>query len=130
MQADRKVFEVRIRNYLDVRIVVFEGELDLYNSHKAKEALQALMDGGAAKLLLNLSRVTYIDSSGIGILLYCHMGAKRLGRQMRIVGMNRKVLRVMELTKLLGVLPVAESERAAVESMGTPVPSSSAAPRA
>jgi anti-anti-sigma factor len=66
--------------------------------------------------------VTYIDSSGIGILLYCHMAVKKLGRQMRIVGMNRKVLRVMELTKLLGVLPVAETERAAVEAMGTKAP--------
>jgi len=50
------------------------------------------------------------------------MTVKKLGRQLRIVGMNRKVLRVMELTKLIGVLPVAENERAAVEAMGTKAP--------
>jgi anti-anti-sigma factor len=122
MQTDEKPFEMRMRTYADVQIVVFQGELDMYNSHMAKAAVQAVIDRGTRKLLLNLSRVTYIDSSGIGILLYCHMTVKKLGLELRIVGMNRKVLRVMELTKLIGVLPVAENEREAVEAMGTKPP--------
>lgn len=117
MDANGNDFQMRLRMHQDVYVIVFQGELDMYNSHRARNALQGVMDRGARKLVLNLSRVSYIDSSGIGILLYCHMMTRKTERELRIVGMNRKVLRVMELTKLLGVLPIADSEQEAVASL-------------
>ena len=50
-------------------VVELAGELDLYNAHAVREALLSQAERGPDRLVVDLSRVTFIDSTGIGVLI-------------------------------------------------------------
>jgi anti-anti-sigma factor len=67
--------------------------------------------------ILNLKKVTYVDSSGIGAILAIHAMLAQAGMHFRIVHVSRPVQRVLELTKLVGFLPIMSNEMEAIESI-------------
>lgn len=75
------------------------GEYDIYRRDELTQALEAAQDAHVA--VLDFSDVPYIDSTAIGCLvrLKKHMGEKGPGI-IRIVGAQRNVLRILELTRL------------------------------
>lgn len=98
-------------NRMDPGILKVEvsGEMDLYNSHELKTLLTDHIESGREPLLLDLHDLTYIDSSGISVLLYAFTQCKK--RQLGLVFLNIRgsVKRVIELTSLSGFFPIAES---------------------
>lgn len=79
-----------------------------------KEKLQqAIIDKGIKKLVLNLSDVKMITSSGIGIFLNINQSLKS---QLRLAAANEEVKKVLELTKVTSVIKLMETISAAEES--------------
>lgn len=85
----------------DLVIAALEDEVDLFTSEKVREAGERLLDGGCRCLVVDTSRLTYIDSSGITALLalwqrlYQRQGALimvipdgHVKRRMRILGLD------------------------------------------
>jgi anti-anti-sigma factor len=93
----------------DITIVRLLGDMDLYNSGPLKEKMLSLWAIGARKLILDLSGLRYIDSSGIGVLLYVFSSSQKRKVHVYFANVSGSVLRVITLTKLTGFLPIVKS---------------------
>jgi len=95
---------------LDGRIVLGE------ESNSLREKLKSLIAEGKKKIVLNMAEIKYIDSTGLGTLVAAHLSAKNQGASMRLCHLGKKFHEVMQLTKLLTVFDVYDTEAAAVSS--------------
>jgi anti-sigma B factor antagonist len=95
---------------LDGRIVLGE------ESNSLREKLKSLIAGGKKKIVLNLANIKYIDSAGLGTLVAAHLSAKNQGASVRLSQLGNKFHEVLQMTKLLTVFDVYDSEAAAVSS--------------
>ncbi|HXN25423.1 MAG TPA: STAS domain-containing protein [Candidatus Dormibacteraeota bacterium] len=95
---------------LDGRIVLGE------ESNSLREKVKSLLAAGKKKIVLNMSNVTYIDSAGLGTLVASHHSAKTQGSGLRLSNLGAKFQEVLQVTKLLTVFEVFDSETAAIQS--------------
>ena len=77
--------------------------------------LQAIGEG-PAKLLINLGEVTTIDSSGVGELVSAYTTVTNRGGKLKLVNMPPKVSDILQITQLITVFEVFETEDEAVQS--------------
>ncbi len=102
---DPAPFRVRSESSAEAVRVVAEGEIDL---DAAPELRAAIAEAGASEqrsVLLDLSQVTFIDSSGIGVLVEAAQSAEAGGHELRIIGCPA-IDRVIEITGLRERLPL------------------------
>ncbi len=95
---------------LDGRIVLGE------ESNSLRGKLRSLIAEGKKKIVLNMAEIKYIDSTGLGTLVAAHLSAKNQGASVRLCHLGKKFHEVMQLTKLLTVFDVYDTEAAAVSS--------------
>ena len=101
--------ELKIRKNGDVYIIDVTGEMDLYNSYKLKELVMKMLEKSVKNFVINLEQVDYIDSSGIGALIYICSTIKKMNLNLAIANIHGYVKKVIELTKLMGYFPIANS---------------------
>ena len=95
------------------------GEIDMATAPRFRQRLLALISGGAQNVVIDLSGVDYIDSTGLGVLMG---GAKRVrsaGGDIRLVITGSRLADLIELTRLDRVLDMFDSVSAATESPGS-----------
>ena len=97
-------------------IMRIEGEIDLYNAPEIKDTIKKHIDSGKTLILINLGKVSYIDSSGIGALISSLSYLKKVGGSLKISNVYASVKRVFELTKLTSFFEIFETEEAALGS--------------
>ena len=103
-----------------VTVVALSGRIVLgEESNALREKLKSLAAGGATKVVLNMTEVEYIDSSGLGTLVAAHLSAQNAGASVRLSNLGNKFYEVMQVTKLLTVFDVYDTEAAAVASFST-----------
>lgn len=98
--------------------VTISGDLDLYNATRVKEEALRLWSEGKRKIIADLKQLDYIDSSGIGVLLYLYTSSQKRHAHVVFANVSGSVLKVITLTKLVGFLPIAETIEEAVERLG------------
>lgn len=106
--------EIKTRENSSIFVIDVIGDMDLYSSFRLKELVDKLTNENVKKFIINLDEVSYIDSSGVGSLIYINSLCKKKDISFKIVNVKGTVKRVIELTKLLGYLPIANSEEDAV----------------
>ncbi|GGN32605.1 anti-sigma factor antagonist [Streptomyces kronopolitis] len=99
-------------------VVVLAGEVDLCLVPELREVIDALTAEDRAWLVLDLEQVTFMDSSGLGVLVYGIRGAEALGGGLRLAGPGVQVRRLLELTGLDGVVEVYEDVAGACKAPG------------
>jgi len=82
------------------------GEIDLYNAYRLKDAVNSILERKTCPFVCNLKKVTYVDSSGIGALLSINAALSQRRILFRIVNVPPFVMKIMELTRLVGFLPI------------------------
>jgi anti-anti-sigma factor len=85
------------------------GRLNMVAAPDLREQLRSLVQSGSARLVVDLSGVESIDSSGLGALISGLKAARNAGGDLRISGPNTQVMAVLELTNLNRVLKPRES---------------------
>jgi len=106
----------------DVTVLEMVGKIALGESQRVETVVQDLLRQNDRKLIFDLSRVTHMDSTGIGVLAYCFGTLNRCGGEMRVAGATGKVLHLLQITRLDTVLPLHPSVDAAFASLGVPPP--------
>jgi anti-sigma B factor antagonist len=96
---------------LSGRITMGEGTLVL------RQHIQKLLAGGNRKFLLNLADVDYIDSSGLGELVTSFTTVRNQGGQLKLLNLTRRVQDLLQITKLLTVFEVFNSEAEALKTL-------------
>lgn len=92
------------------------------DSQRVETMVQDLLRQDEKRIILDISRVDHLDSTGIGILAYCYGTINRSGGDLRIAGASGKVLHLLQITRLDGVLPLCDSVEAACASLGVNPP--------
>jgi anti-sigma B factor antagonist len=105
----REVDGVTVLN-LEGRIVLGE------ESNALREQVKNLLAAGKRKVVLNMGQVTYIDSAGLGTLVASHHSARTQGATLRLSNLGKKFQEILQVTKLLTVFEVYDSEAAAISS--------------
>jgi anti-sigma B factor antagonist len=98
-----------------VSVVAPRGRLDLSSAPAFREQVRQLVDSGAARLVVDLGEVTFIDSSGLGSIIAGLKAARQAGGDLRIARGNQQVLLVLDLTSLDRVLRPYETVEEALE---------------
>lgn len=109
--------ELKIRKNANNYIIDVNGEMDLYNSYKLKELVMKMLEKKVERFIINLENVDYIDSSGIGALIYICSTIKKMSLKLIITNIHGSVKKVIELTKLMGYFPITNSIEEAILQM-------------
>ncbi|HOX48852.1 MAG TPA: STAS domain-containing protein [Spirochaetia bacterium] len=109
--------ELKIRKSGESYIIDVNGEMDLYNSYRLKELVMRMLEKKVERFIINLENVDYIDSSGIGALIYICSTIKKMNLKLVITNIHGSVKKVIELTKLMGYFPITQSIEEALERM-------------
>jgi anti-sigma B factor antagonist len=110
--------ELKITEENGCSIIAVEGELDLYNAFKLKELTMKLVSRVVRGIIINLAETKYIDSSGIGSIIYSYALCKNNKIAFFLTDVHGSVRRVIELTKLIGFLPIVENQQEALNLIG------------
>jgi anti-sigma B factor antagonist len=105
--------EISTRKEEACTIIDLSGEVDIHGTPRLKETLTSLTKEGTPKLLVNLSKVTYIDSSGLGVLVGALKEATKEGGRLVLAGMTRDVKTVFDLTRLAKFFEIYDVEATA-----------------
>jgi len=101
----------------DVTVMDAVGRITLGEGASAfRDAIRDLATKGDKKILVNLSEVSYIDSSGIGEMVSSYTTVTNHGGQLKLLGLNKRVKDLLQITKLYTVFEVFDDEATAVRS--------------
>ena len=98
-------------------VVVLGGEVDIYTAPRFRECMLELLDDGVVQLVVDLSAVTFIDSTALGVLIGGVRRINSAGGAMSLVVGSRPVERVLGITGLDRVFAIHKTREAAVEAM-------------
>ena len=99
------------RQHNDVTILYPAGKITLGDGdQELGEAVRTTLEQGARKVLINFSKVSYLDSSGVGELVGCYTSVKGKGGELRICGMNSRIFSLITMTSLHSVFDVKDTE--------------------
>lgn len=102
-----------------VMIVDLAGKIALGESNRAlHEAIRGLTAGGEKNILLNLSNVTLIDSSGLGELVASYASVERSGGALKLANLSDRFIELIHITKLYTVFDIFDNEADALASFG------------
>ena len=93
-------FDIRSQHEGDTCAVKLAGELDVYSAPRLKDAMASAIDSGCVNVVIDLCDVTFIDSSGLGVIVGGLQKVRLLDGSMRIVCDNDSVLKIFKLTGL------------------------------
>jgi anti-sigma B factor antagonist len=93
-------------------VVVLEGDVDLASSPEARKAVLSSLERGS--VMVDLSAVDYIDSSGVASLVEGYQISKDKGVRFGLVGVSESALMVLQLAHLDKVFPIFPSVKAAL----------------
>jgi anti-sigma B factor antagonist len=95
-------------------IVDCSGEIDLHRSTGFQQALMKILDEKPQKIVINLSDVSYMDSSGVASLVKLLSRTRSSGTGLSLLSPTPKVMSVLQITRLDSVFDICESEEEAV----------------
>lgn len=100
-----------------IPVLRLSGELDLRNVPEVRRAIRELIDEGSVNIIINLSNLDFIDSSGLGVLVG---GLARVREKQGVIKLacnNRRILRVFDMTRLTQLFEIYDTEEAALNDM-------------
>lgn len=103
----------------NVLIIRLQGELDHHEATILREAWQnKLKEGTVQHVILNLEEVSFMDSSGIGVLLGRYKEILQLGGELVVCSVNPAIQRIFEMSGMFKIIRLEENEQFALHSLG------------
>ncbi|HET7259418.1 MAG TPA: STAS domain-containing protein [Candidatus Acidoferrum sp.] len=113
-------FSATIRHTARATLVDLHGRLTFFEVGVLRENVSRLLEEGRKRIVLNLSGLQYLDSSGIGELARIYVMVLKGGGEIKVVGLSRNVEDVLKVTHLYQVFPEFPDEETALQSFATP----------
>jgi len=101
------------------KIGVIEARGSLVGGEETDELRNAVADfveQGNKKLIIDLSKVTYLNSTAIGVLVSAHTTYSRNGGKVKLCGINKNINNIFVITKLTMVFDVCDTREEAIKS--------------
>jgi anti-anti-sigma factor len=110
-------FEIRKREREGVTLLDLEGRLIVGEpAGKLREEILALSAAGQNRIVLNLQKVDFIDSTGLGAMVICFTTIKKAGGTLKLLNLAERGIELLVLTKLTSVFEMFDDEQHAVNS--------------
>ena len=109
--------DVKVLKEGDISILDVIGEVDASSSIELDNALRETLDGGALKIIVDLTNLEYISSAGLGVFMSYVEDINEKNAQMILTGLNEKVKNVFEILGLDQLLETAETRSEGVEKL-------------
>ena len=106
--------DITLRDEGDTKIIMLNGKLDTNTTPTAESEINALLDGGASKLLINFEQLSYISSSGLRLLLATAKRLKGSGGDLKVCSLNEMATEVFEVSGFSAIINVFPSEKDAL----------------
>lgn len=100
-----------------VGIITLEGEVDVYTAPKLKSRLIDMVDEGKYNIIVDLQKVEFMDSSGLGVLVGGLKRVKSHQGSITLVCTQENILKIFRITGLVKVFPIYPTVTEAVESV-------------
>lgn len=97
-----------------VTVVSVDGELTVGNRGELKQTILARLEDGERRFLFDFSDTSYIDSSGLGVLVSLSKKIREQGGRLRLYGLNEDLRTLFELTKLDTLFQISDSRAGAL----------------
>ena len=109
--------KITMRETADATILDMSGRVTLGEGlGDLRDSIREALSGTRKNIVLNLGEVSYIDSSGLGQLIGSYASVRERGGPMKLVNLQKKVVDLMQITKLLTVFETYNTEAAALAS--------------
>jgi len=108
--------KISLKENQPVWVLEVTGEIDFHSSRELREKFQQVFDKKCSKLLVNLTKVSYIDSSGLATFVEALQRMKRGGGKLVLAGLVPAVRGVFEIAKLDSIFDLTDSEEKALLS--------------
>ena len=106
-----------IRKAADVIVFDIEGKIVLGEGDtEIKKAVDDQIKRGSKKMVLNLARVPYLDSAGLGEIIRCFTAVRKSGGSVKLLSPNQRIIELLTITQLINVFDWYDNEAAALAS--------------
>ncbi|MDD5680723.1 MAG: STAS domain-containing protein [Candidatus Omnitrophica bacterium] len=108
--------QIRFEDKNGVRICIVEGDIDINTSPQVKKSFDKVLKDKSGKVLINLQKVEYVDSSGLATIVEILKNLKVYGGKLRLSNLSNKVRSLFEITKLEKLFDIADSQDEALKN--------------
>lgn len=99
-------------------IVKLDGELDHHTAEEIRQEIDKEIDKNNSKnVIFDLSKMNFMDSSGIGVVIGRYKKVSKLGGQVAVVNVNSRVERIFKMSGLFNIVKKFENKNQAIERL-------------
>jgi anti-sigma B factor antagonist len=114
MTSSRNPLPEMARKNSNDHVLPLEGEIDLHVSPRISASLGAMIDEKPEQVVVDLSKVSYIDSSGLAVLIEGMQNVEAYGGKFALVGLQENVRPIFEIARLDQVFRIFPDAKAAL----------------
>lgn len=108
--------QVKIQDKDTVTVCYVSGDIDINSAPVIRKSLEKVVSGKKNKVLVNLSDVQYVDSSGLATMVELLKNIRAYGGKLKVCNMSAKIKSLFEMTKLDRLFEILPSEEDAIKS--------------
>src|SRR6266536_3611486 len=99
-------FEVETAERQGASVLSLRGEIDVYTAPQLRQRIVDLVDGGATNIVVDMTNVEFLDSTGLGVLVEGLKRVKSNDGTLAIVATQDKILKIFDITGLNKAFPI------------------------
>ncbi len=105
-----------VRDEMGVTVVELEDNIDVSCAPELRDILKGKIDGGSRQILINLEKVGFMDSSGLGIFVATYKMMNQVGGTIKFAKPQKTLEKIFELTRMYKVFDIFDSIDEAMNS--------------
>ncbi|PJB78018.1 MAG: anti-sigma factor antagonist [Acidobacteria bacterium CG_4_9_14_3_um_filter_49_7] len=111
------MLEIKEKSVSTVKILNLKGKITIGSGDTTlRKRIEKLIEEGQRQIVLNMARVSYLDSSGTGELVSCLIKAHRENGQLKLLNISQKIQDILQIAQLFSIFEVFTDESEAVAS--------------
>ncbi len=111
------MLEIREKNVSAVTILNLRGKITIGSGDAVlRQYIENLISKGQRKIILNMARISYLDSSGTGELVSCLIRTRRDGGELKLLNISQKIQDILQIAQLFSIFDVFTDEDEAINS--------------
>jgi anti-sigma B factor antagonist len=109
--------DIHERDREGIAILDLDGRLTVGNEMATyRETMRKLIDAGTRSIILNMAKVDYVDSTGLGALVMTYTTLNKAGGKIKLLNLTRRSIELLVMTKLTTIFEVFDDEQNSVNS--------------
>ena len=98
-------------------VLAVRGELDLFNASEFKAMFAQCIEAGRVRIIVDLAETTFVDSSGLSVLMDAFKRLRSRDGMLAIVNLNARIARILEITGLDQTFTILPTREAAIDAV-------------